>query len=344
MKKPILIDALHINMGGALMILNHLVDRLVARNIPFVLLKDDRCPKLRSEDAVPQIEIMSCKESIRKRYYKDNYNAYSTILCLGNIPPAIRMPVKVNTYIHNVSLLKIPEDYPFAEKVRTYIKRAYIRHFAKDTDTWIVQTTNTLDLVRQSLPCKDKTTLIYPFYHLPKDIKPDNPIADRQDYIFVGDHTNAKGHEYLIEAWKLLAAKGFSKKLHLTVSKPEICDMIQKARQAGANIENHGYITFNKVVQLYQRSKATIYPSLNESLGLGIIEAASAGCDVIGCDLPYIKCVCYPSGVFAPKNAMAIMEAVLEYEKGHTSPTQLLIRDKADELIDYMIKSDYINV
>ena len=40
---------------------------------------------------------------------------------------------------------------------------------------------------------------------------------------------------------------------------------------------------------------------------------------------------------------MAIMEAVLEYEKGHTSPTQLLIRDKADELIDYMIKSDYIN-
>ena len=60
--KPILIDALHINMGGALMILNHLIDHLVARDINFVLLKDNRCPVLRSEGMIKTKVIMSCDE------------------------------------------------------------------------------------------------------------------------------------------------------------------------------------------------------------------------------------------------------------------------------------------
>ena len=67
--KPILIDALHIHMGGALMILNHLIDRLTSRNVDVVLLKDERCPELRSEYLIRKIHIMSCGEFERKRFY-----------------------------------------------------------------------------------------------------------------------------------------------------------------------------------------------------------------------------------------------------------------------------------
>lgn len=335
MKKPILIDALHINMGGALMILNHLVDRLVARKISFVLLKDDRCPKLRSEDAVPQIEVLSCNENVRKRYYKSRHDCFQTILCLGNVPPPIKLDIKVYTYIHNVSLLKIPDDYPLSYKVKGYLKRWYIRQLASNTDGWIVQTNNTCDLVRRFLPVKQKEVLEYPFYYIPETFRTGR-IEKRQDYVFVGEYTNAKGHEYLMEAWRILSEKGFTGKLHMTVSDTRICKLISDMQKDGVNIVNHGFIDFHQIAQLYNCSKAIVYPSLNESLGLGIVEAIEAGCDVIGCDLPYTKSVCTPSEYFCPRSAESIAEAVLRYEQGKSPATRLLISDKADELIDFL--------
>lgn len=335
--QPILIDALHINMGGALMILNHLVNRLVTRNVNFVLLKDERCPKLRSERSIPEIVVMSSGERLRRRYYKSHRESFSAVLCLGNIPPAIKMPVPVHTYIHNVSLLEIPSAYPLMWKVKNYLKREYIKSLYKNTNTWIVQTDNTLELVKKYLPHKGKQLLQYPFYYIPPQIK-EKSSKERGDYVFVGEHTYAKGHEYLIEAWAKLAQKGFKRRLHLTVTSPDLRDRIKKYQDNGVNIINHGRIAFKDVLGLYQVSKATIYPSLNESLGLGIIEAAEAGCDVIGCDLPYIYSVCSPSETFRPQSADAIVEAVLKYEMGQSPKTKLTIRDMADELIEFLTK------
>ncbi len=336
--KPILIDALHINMGGALMILNYLIDHLINRHINFVLLKDIRCPQLRSEHEIKNIEIMASSIRERNRYYKRHKKDFSTVLCLGNIPPCIKMDVPVHTYIHNVSLLKIPKDNPLFIKLLNYLKRAYIRYYAKNTNTWIVQTDNTKNIVSETLPCKTQRILVYPFYYIPKDINR-QPIKDRNDYIFVGEHTKAKGHEYLVDAWIKLHQLGFDRKLHLTVSTPHFVKTILKAQQQGAQIINHGYVDFGEVIKLYNLSKATIYPSLNESLGLGIIEAIEAGCDVIGCDLPYIHTVCIPSETFVSRNSDSIVEAVLRYENNSCPVTILKIKDMVEELIDFLICS-----
>lgn len=337
MEKPILIDALHINMGGAFMILNHFVDCLVARNVNFVLLKDNRCPKLHSEDKIPHKVVMEAKERSRCRYYKNHRNDFSKILSLCNIPPAIKMPVPVFTYIHNVSLLKIPRTTTFKQLIKNHLKRAYIRHYAKNTDAWIVQTDNTATLVNKYINRRQLPVDIYPFYHIPNDINR-TQVNERRDYVFIGEYTGAKGHEYLIEAWQILAKKGIFPILHLTCNSQKVIPLIEQAKRSGAIIENHGYVSVEKVVELYNKSKATVYPSLNESLGLGIIEAASAGCDVIGCDLPYIHSVCKPSEVFSPCDAQSIAEAIEIYEKSDSPKTILLIKDLANELINKLIK------
>lgn len=335
--KPILIDALHINTGGALMILNHIVNRLVAKDVDFTLLKDDRCPRLRSEDKVKKMDMMSCKESVRKRYYKAHRNDFKDILCLGNIPPAIKMPVPVHTYIHNVSLLEIPKDYSLQWKLKTFLKRLYIRRLSSYTDTWIVQTTNTANLVRRHLPCKGKEILIFPFYEIPIGIRTDNE-KNRTDYIFVGEHTYAKGHEYLIDAWVKLSEelKEECPVLHLTVGSNTLKPYINDAISKGAKIHNHGHILFSEVCRLYHKCKATVYPSLNESLGLGIVEAIEAGCDVIGADLPYLYSVCKPSEAFTPKSVDSIVSAVMKYQSGKSTMSQLTIQDEADGLIDFL--------
>ncbi|MCH5327985.1 MAG: glycosyltransferase [Coprobacter sp.] len=332
MTKPILVDALHINTGGALMILNHLVDRLVARNVNFVLLKDERCPGLRSECAVPEVVVMSSGERSRKRYYKSCCNSFSAVLCLGNIPPAIKMPVPVHTYIHNVSLLKIQRSTPVKLQIKNYVKRSYIRYRAANTDTWVVQTENTANLVNRYINRLNRPVLVLPFYHIPADICK-TPVEERYDYVFVGENTWAKGHEDLIKAWAILAQKGVYPTLHLTTKSLRMVGLIAEARALGAQIDNHGYVSFEEVIELYNRSKATVYPSLNESLGLGIIEAAEAGCDVIGCDLPYLYSVCEPSEVFQPQAPHAIAEAVLRYEMSPRKKTALHVRDRVDDLI-----------
>lgn len=333
--KPILIDALHICMGGGLMILNHLINNLVKRNVEFALLKDSRCPKLQSEDKIKYIEVLPASFKVRRRFYKDHGDDFGKVLCFGNIPPSIRLKGKVLTYYHNVSLLKTPADYSLKWKMISCIKRIFIKLFVNNTDVWIAQTTYTASLLNSKLVKNRKPILVLPFYFLPSSRLPNNQ-NEREDYIFIGEYTNAKGQEYLLEAWRILHQMGFNKTLHLTITDPNFCDKIKDAKNEGIRIVNHGHISFNEVLNLYQCSKATIYPSLNESLGLGIVEAIESGCDVIGVDLPYMHSVCKASTLFNSRDPNSIVKAVLQYEKG-CPPTELLISDMVNEFIDLLI-------
>lgn len=334
MGRPLLIDALHIHESGALMILNHLVRRLVERHVDFCLLKDSRSPQLWEERKVPKVMVSACDEFSRLRFYLRHRDEYRAVLCLANVPPPVRLRCPVYTYIHNVSLLAIPADYPPVWKFKSWLKRIYIRFQSRNTDCWMVQTANTEQLVNCAINSRKLPVWQYPFFQdLPK--QSEECQAVRTDYLFIGDDTNAKGHTYLIEAWGKLARRGVTPTLHLTVTSARLQPLIEEARQLGANIVNHGCIPFEEVVSLYRRSKATVYPSLNESLGLGLIEALQAGCDVIGCDLPYVHCVCTPSYVFAPQSPDSIVEAVLRYEAA-PQPSVLTIVDRTDALISVL--------
>lgn len=334
-EKPILIDALHICMGGGLMILNHLVNNLVRRQIDFVLLKDSRCPKLESEEEVKYIEILPAKFRVRRKYYKQHRDDFRSVLCFGNIPAPIKLKVPVHTYLHNVSLLKIPQDYSFKAKIKSKLKKFFIAHFGGNTDTWIVQTTNTANLVKKNLARRNEPIYQYPFYHIPDNI---NQAAKekRKDYCFIGDYTHAKGHEYLVEAWVKLANEGINPTLHLTISGGRLRESIENAQEQGAKIINHGLVPFSEVIKIYNSSKAVVYPSLNESLGLGIIEAVEAGCDVIGADLPYMHSVCVPSYAFQPYSADAIAQAIKYYERGKLPNSVLEIKDEINSFITFL--------
>lgn len=339
--KPILIDALHICMGGGLMILNHLINNLVHRGIDFVLLKDKRCPQLQSEAYVRNTTVLSAKNKYRKQFYKAHCKDFAAVVCFGNIPPAIRLNVPVYTYFHNVSLLKIPKDYKLTKKIFSILKRFYIKRYAKNTDGWIVQTNYTASLVKGALAGKSQRVYEYPFYWIPSDMN-NTPRSQRTDYIYVGDYTQAKGHDYLLEAWIKLSKSGFKHTLHMTVTNPEFTKSVEHAAQNGVPVVNHGKLPFDEIVKLYNKSKATVYPSLNESLGLGIVEAVDAGCDVIGVDLPYMHSVCKPTGLFKACDATSIAQAVMEYEKNNKScPSELTIRDTVGDFISFINQAAY---
>lgn len=338
MSKPILIDALHITMGGGKGLLEYLVNSLIEKSISFHLLRDERCPILKNEENISRVTVMLDSGHNRKQYYIDNYNVYISVLCFANLPAPIKMPCPVYTYMHNVNLLKIPKNFSFTNKIKNWLKQRYIAYYAKNTDAWIVQTQNTEDCLRKVLPCSGKRIFQLPFYKIQDSLKEiGKDKNNRMDYILVGDYTGTRGHDELVTAWIKLAEHGFNSTLHLTISENHpFCLTLKSAIKSGANIINHGIVPFEELSRLYRMCKATVYPSINESLGLGVIEAIWAGCDVIGIDLPFIHCICIPSITFPNQNVDAIVKAVLCYENGYVEKSKLIVKDHIEDLIELL--------
>lgn len=332
--KPILIDALYINMGGALTVLNRLIDGCVEARLDFVLIKDARCPRLRSEDGVKKLVVMKPSIWKRHKYYKQHRNDYHSVLCMANVPPTVKMSCKVHTYFHNLSILMNQESMPVSWKMKNLLKRAIVTNYARNTDNWVVQTSNTESLIKSKLPWKGKNFYRFPIYFIPEEFK-STGTENGKDYVFVGNYTFAKGHDQLLEAWKLLHDEGINVTLHVTLWNCEsFLPKVRTAVKDGVRIVNHGEVPFGELGKLYRTCKAVVYPSFNESLGLGIVEGLYAGCDIIASDLPFTHAICIPSEVFDPHSPQTIADAIKRYEKCHSSRSQLTIHDCLSELIE----------
>jgi len=245
------------------------------------------------------------------------------------------MDVPVYTYFHNINLLTLDETHSIPIKVKSWLKREVFRHYKRNTDYWLAQTSNTSSELIKNLKEIPERVKLVPFYELPKDVECIAKQPHGDDYVFVALHVPGKSHEELLDAWRILHKKGIDNTLHLTVqSDSSFVEKIKEAQDDGIKVVNHGLIPLKEVFDLYRQSKAIIYPSHNESLGLGIVEAIAAGCDVIGSDLPFLHSICKPSGVFNPYSAGSIADAVMQYEKGEKCKSELLIRNQINEMIE----------
>lgn len=329
----LLIDSLYINNSGGFQLLVYLTKELLRRQIPFHLLADARCKG--KFVYCSRVEYMPASLKNRKRFYKIFDEDISAVLCFGNIPTPIKMDVPVYTYFHNINLLTLAESHSLKKRVKSWLKREVFRHYKKNTDYWLVQTSNTANELIKHLNEKPERVKLMPFYELSDDLLELKNVMHGDDYVYISNYTGAKGHEELLEAWRILHKRGIDKTLHLTVPQ-KVTSFVEKiilAQQEGVKVVNHGFVPFDKVLELYKQSKAIVYPSHNESLGLGIIEAITAGCDVIGSDLPFIHSICKPSATFNPYSAESIADAIMKYEGETTTRSSLLINNKIDELI-----------
>lgn len=330
----LLVDALYINYGGALSLLHYLVETLQEKQIEFYLLADDRC--CGELDTVAHIEYRRASLAERRSFYQEHRDVYTSVFCFGNVPPPIKLNVPVYTYFHNINMLTLSDCRDKKQLVKFWMKREFIKHYRKNTDKWFVQTSNTAtELIRHLNVPSDKVRL-YPFYKLPKFPEVE---GQRTDYIFVGEYSGSKGHDELLEAWEKLHEQGVDLTLHLTVSLGDaFLNKLQMTIEKGVHIVNHGYIPTEELAKLYVQCKATIYPSYNESFGLGLIEAMEAGCDVIASDRPFVHAICEPSETFDPALPNTIVDAVVRYETKERRQTILITCDKVDEMIEDICK------
>lgn len=336
MEKKLLIDSLYINESGGLRLLEYLVEQLGKRDISFHLVADARCKGL--FDKLPSVEYKTATLSNKVELFGRDLSEFTSVLCFGNIPPTKKISIPVYTYFHNINLLTLNGLPSTLNKIKGWMKREVFRYYKNNTDYWLVQTDNTRDELVKHLGEKKERVLLMPFFNIPCQLVDYSKKKHGEDYVYISTYTGSKQHEELLEAWGLLHYKGIDRTLHLTI--PETAagflKKLQMAKEIGVRIENHGFIPFHDVVELYGLAKAIVYPSINESLGLGLVEAITAGCDIIGADMPYTYSVCKPSKVFNPFSPTSIADAVIEYEKGESDKSELKIHNMIGEMIELL--------
>ena len=133
-----------------------------------------------------------------------------------------------------------------------------------------------------------KPALLLPFYEEVKVVE--NTREKEFDFFYPGSSDNHKNNVRLLDAVaKALEQVKFRIALTLDDRNPKLLEMITRINSLYDfhPVVNLGKISHDEVFEIYGRSKALLFPSLKESLGLPLIEANQLGLKVLVSNLPF---------------------------------------------------------
>jgi glycosyltransferase involved in cell wall biosynthesis len=337
----LLLDAIYINNSGGKILLDYLIEEFEKKQLAVHYLLDERVRNNHPEIIKNKVTYLEASLLKRHQFYLKNRKSFSKILCFGNLPPSLKLNVEVYTYFHQKIFLEIPKDIPFKQKIVFKIKRIIFKILKTHTDFWIVQTQAMKDIfLAKTLTLNKEKVLIIPFY--PSLKKSDNENRKKAVFVYVSSGSPHKNHLNLLEAFRNFYDMRKVGELHLTIGDEfkELCNLISKMNAEGYPVVNHGFISRDSLGAIYDKAAFSIYPSLSESFGLGIIEAIENGCDIIGSDLPYTYAVCKPSLVFDPIKVESIVLAFQKAIEKHLQPTEQLVFNEIDKLVNLLHENE----
>lgn len=329
----ILIDAVYINAGGGKVLLADLITALRGGS-GIVLLIDSR---LTGVDTTGFTTIkIAPGEFGRASFYRKHSQQLERVLCFGNVPPPVRLEADVAVYFHNMLLCAPIVEIGHRRRWLATLKMAYIWVMSRNADRFLVQSQAVKSALAVRLPPSAKIIEL-PFYPSHSPSAGDNPDHPERwnRYAYVSHAYVHKNHGVLLEAWELLACRGIYPELHLTISgdHPQLYAKIERVRARGGLVVNHG---FTEASRVYRACGYQIYPSLAESFGLGLVEAAEAGCAILASDRPFVRQVVNPLATFDPNSASAIEEVVLRTYGKRASASEVVVRNQLSRLTNWV--------
>jgi glycosyltransferase involved in cell wall biosynthesis len=320
----ILIDALYINTGGGKVLLKYLIDNLPKTNQNIFFLLDNR---LENEYKDLKINSIFIKNSLFKRHlfyikYKSKLN---TVFAFANLPPTIKLNCNVITFFQNVLLV----DNSFTS-IKFELKKLIFYFLVPNSNLWIVQTAYVKNLLQRKIGRRNNI-LILPFFETypPPNIisKRNISVSDDLRFIYPSSGESHKNHENLFKAFAIVNKIHPKYTLTVTVGKEytKLISIISDFNYQNVKIVNVGNISKDDLILEYTKADICLYPSLNESFGLGLIEAAQFGLPIFASDLPYVKEVVKPSCFFDPLDEKSIATTMLNYHDNILNNVKIIV-------------------
>lgn len=145
---------------------------------------------------------------------------------------------------------------------------------------------------RFGVPYENVHTLFPDLEQVPVDsIEEYRPWNDgKYHFVLPATGFRYKGHATLVEALSLAKKKiGNSVMMHFTIEEatmPEVASLV-KERNVGEMVEFIGSVPHEKLLSMYKSSAGLLFPSVIETLGLPLIEAAAFGLPIAVSDVRY---------------------------------------------------------
>ena len=325
MHSRLFIHATNVHQGGGRSLLNALLQAL-PENIKSVLSLDERMAN--PEGVANNVQIKRVRPSLVQRFIAEKWLVQSVasediVLCFGNLPPLFRLRGRTVVFVQNRYLIDHVQlhGFTFGVRMRLVMERLWLSKSMKNVDEFVVQTPTMKRLMEIKTRGRVPVSVL-PFVADPRGYARSlSQMKDQKnidyDFVYVASGEPHKNHRRLIDAWCLLAEEGLFPSLCLTLDDirfPELCRLIDEMRyQYGVKVTNAGGLPHNDVLELYDKSMASIYPSTFESFGLPLIEARQAGLPVLASDLDYVRDVLDPEQTFDPESAVSMARAVKRF-------------------------------
>ena len=334
----ILIDALFINKGGGAVLLQYLIEKILAnpRKEEFFFLLDPRFEK--PSAMAGNYVVIPNKMSERIKFYKQEKDKFTKVFCFANTPPPVKLKAPAYTYFHNRKLLEAPKRKFTKMYFSQYLKYLVVKRYNRNTDYYIVQTPHMVEALT-ALGLKDNAhCLTIPFYDNRKYTSGFKPFEQRSkdEFVFISNPSPQKNYPTLLDAWEYLLEKGITPRLHVTIddTAPQFITRVNELNVRGAKIVNHVYLAPR---ELYFNCPYLIFPSVIESFGLPLIEAADSGMKILASDLPYVHDVVQPSLTFDPYNKTSIADAVVKAMNSDLPFPKVVTANDVDRLVELLL-------
>ena len=110
--------------------------------------------------------------------------------------------------------------------------------------------------------------------------------------------------------------------------------MINNEINQGTKIINLGILNQQDLHAEYLKTDVVIFPSLGESLGLGLIEACAYNIPIFASDLEYVHEIVKPSAIFDPSSQKSILKTLSLTKDYLPIKPKLKISNKIHEIFD----------
>ena len=274
--------------------------------------------------------------TFRKYLKRTNTKAYLSEYYINGIPPLFRFPISSNRifiFCQNKNIFNyincLNKNLFFKVKFHIYhlLHICLLNNFLKDTDTIIVQTSSMKKSIsalkpKNNILIKDHywralTKDFFDFNLENKNINYQNnqlsileKIAKSNKLFFYpASFEPHKNHKILFDVFRNLSKNSFNNiKLLVTINANEIPKKYRKINQ----IIFLGNQNQSTIYNIYKIVDFLIFPSINESLGLPLIEAKLHNLPIIASNLDYVYDVCSPKYTFNPYSKEDIYHKIVE--------------------------------
>jgi len=313
MSKPnqINIIAPNIKNGGGKELLEYLLLYLdeAHKDINVVVYIDSSLTNIKPTTSRLVVKLSNTIDKIKLFFKKVDNGIY-----FGNLPPAVKSSNSM-VYFHNPYLLMSAKSL-YRKSILLFVKyslqKLYINYFIQNVDFVGCQNKQIKeDFIGKYNYAK---VILLPFY---RSCSQKNISRKKvYDFCYVSLAHPHKNHKLLFEALEILGKKGLSISLAVTIEDSKK-DLISQLNQINdlykVKIINLGVIPKKEVCELYQETKCLIFPSTEETFGLGLVEAVDMGLDVIAADLAYTHEIIHTSFLFNPNSSLSCAREIERY-------------------------------